>query len=314
MFLIRKFEEKDVPDCAMCFYESFFNCPLTENDRAFLCDYAQVLAEKCSFTYVAESEGQVVGFIIGHYKKNFDKALAKLHDVKPHYKAWLRCFFKFMFGGYKMSAPFKAQFDLFYKKLKENGKDTPLTCDCELMALCSRRDYRKGLGTALWEAFQERCIQSGVKTVRVFTDTDATYTFYEKRGFKLVWEKPYSFGTPGKSLVYEYVKKIFEQLQKTEGKIRQNDRERNEQRACTSRSLGVRGVSAERRRECSGRRLRRRRQSCPHFEALPEKPRGRRRLFGGKRCMQPESDQKICGQVRYFVRRRHEAAVSGGDL
>ena len=54
------------------------------------------------------------------------------------------------------------------------------------------------------EAFQERCIQSGVKTVRVFTDTDATYTFYEKRGFKLVWEKPYSFGTPGRSLVYEY--------------------------------------------------------------------------------------------------------------
>ena len=139
MFLIRKFEEKDVPDCAMCFYESFFDCPLTENDRAFLRDYAQVLAEKCSFTYVAESEGQVVGFIIGHYKKGFDKSLAKLHEVKPHYKVWLRCFFKFAFGGYKMSAPFKAQFDLFYKKLKENGKDTPLACDCELMALCSRK-------------------------------------------------------------------------------------------------------------------------------------------------------------------------------
>ena len=204
MFLIRKFEEKDVPDCAMCFYESFFDCPLTENDRVFLRDYAQVLAEKCSFTYVAESEGQVVGFIIGHYKKDFNKALAKQHDVKPHYKAWIRCFFKFAFGGYKMSVPFKAQFDVFYKKLKENGKDTPLTCDCELMALCSRKDFRKGLGTALWEAFQERCIQSGVKTVRVFTDTDATYTFYEKRGFKLIWEKPYSFGVPGKSLVYEY--------------------------------------------------------------------------------------------------------------
>ena len=42
MFLIRKFEEKDVSECAMCFYESFFDCPLTENDRAFLRDYAQV--------------------------------------------------------------------------------------------------------------------------------------------------------------------------------------------------------------------------------------------------------------------------------
>ncbi len=44
------------------------------------------------------------------------------------------------------------------------------------------------------------------------------------------------------------------------------------------------------------------------------KSRGRRRLFGGKRCMQPQSNKKICGQVQYFVRRRHEAAVSGGDL
>ena len=45
MFLIRKFEEKDVSECAMCFYESFFDCPLTENDRAFLRDYAQVRAD-----------------------------------------------------------------------------------------------------------------------------------------------------------------------------------------------------------------------------------------------------------------------------
>lgn len=92
MFVVRKYEERDVPACAKCFYESFFDCPLTEKDKIFLLDYAQVLIEKCSFTYVAESEGQVVGFIIGHYKKSFDKSLAKTHDAKPHYKAWLRCF------------------------------------------------------------------------------------------------------------------------------------------------------------------------------------------------------------------------------
>ena len=72
------------------------------------------------------------------------------------------------------------------------------------MALYSRKDFRKGLGTALWNAFKERCAKSNVKTVRVFTDTDATYTFYEKRGFTFVWGKPYSFGGKGKSLVYEY--------------------------------------------------------------------------------------------------------------
>ena len=163
-----------------------------------------MLAEKCSFTYVAESEGQSSGLSSGTTKRVFDKSLAKTHDAKPHYKAWLRCFFKFAFGGYKMSAPFKAQFAVFYKKLKENGKDTPLACDCELMALCSRKDFRKGLGTALWEAFQERCtirisIRCACSPIRML------HTHSMKSAvFRLYGEKPYSFGTPGKSLVYEY--------------------------------------------------------------------------------------------------------------
>ena len=77
MFLIRKFEDKDVPDCAMCFYESFFDSPLTENDRAFLRDYAQVLAEKCSFTYVAESEGRSSGLSSGTTKRVSTNRLPK---------------------------------------------------------------------------------------------------------------------------------------------------------------------------------------------------------------------------------------------
>lgn len=53
MFNVRKFTPADTNDCGRCLYESFFDSPLTENDREFLRDYAQVLAEKCSFTYVA---------------------------------------------------------------------------------------------------------------------------------------------------------------------------------------------------------------------------------------------------------------------
>lgn len=45
MFALQKFESKDVPSCAVCFYESFFDCPLSENDVRFLRDYAQVLIE-----------------------------------------------------------------------------------------------------------------------------------------------------------------------------------------------------------------------------------------------------------------------------
>lgn len=55
----------------MRFCESFFDCHLTEHDRQFL----RVLAEKCSFTYVAEQGGQVAGFAMGT-KKAFNATLA----------------------------------------------------------------------------------------------------------------------------------------------------------------------------------------------------------------------------------------------
>lgn len=202
-FQVRRYEARDCEACAVCFYEGFFDCPLTEGDKTFLQDYAQVLIEKCSFAYVAEAEGEVVGFIGGSYQKSFDKNLSKKRDTKPHYGAWLRCFAKFYFGGYKLSPAFKAQFDGFFRQLRERGKDTPMDCDCELVALSSKRHFRKGVGTALWQAFVERCKNDGAERVRLFTNSDASFGFYERRGFARVWEKPYSFGG-GSSYVYEY--------------------------------------------------------------------------------------------------------------
>lgn len=46
--------------CGECFYESFFTCPADQNDRILLRDYAQILIEKCNFTYVAETEDRQV--------------------------------------------------------------------------------------------------------------------------------------------------------------------------------------------------------------------------------------------------------------
>lgn len=203
VFNVRKYEEKDAAACARCFYEGFFDCPLTIGDKALLKDYAQVLIEKCSFAYVAEAGGEVVGFICGSYQKSFDKALAKRRNIKPHYGVWIKCFAKFYLGGYKLSPSFKGEFEGFFRRMRERGKDTPMGCDCELVALSSRKDFRKGVGTALWRAFAERCKADGAKAVRLFTDTNASFTFYERRGFVRVWEKPYSFGG-GSSLVYEY--------------------------------------------------------------------------------------------------------------
>lgn len=203
-FNVRRYEPRDVSACARCFFEGFFDCPLTDADRAFLRDYAQVLIEKCTFTYVAECGGEVAGFVCGSYQKSFDKKLAKGRDAKPHYGAWIACFAKFYLGGYKLSPAFKAQFDGFFRQAREHDKRTPMECDCELVALSSRRDLRKGVGTALWQAFAARCRQEGAKKVRLFTNSDASYTFYERRGFTRVWEKPYPFGG-GSSYVYEFV-------------------------------------------------------------------------------------------------------------
>lgn len=46
--------------CGEYFYEGFFTCPADQNDRILLRDYAQILIEKCNFTYVAETEDRQV--------------------------------------------------------------------------------------------------------------------------------------------------------------------------------------------------------------------------------------------------------------
>ena len=55
-----------------------------------------------------------------------------------------------------MSAPFQKQFDAFFRQLQERDKETVGKCDLELVALSSRRNYRKGLGTALVTQFLNR--------------------------------------------------------------------------------------------------------------------------------------------------------------
>ena len=222
MFTVRPYKEEDAAACGDCFYEGFFSCSVDQNDKILLrdyaqiliekCnDYAQILIEKCNFTYVAETEDhQVVGFICGKYDKRFSKALAAQYETKKHYGRWCKMFLKFYLKRYKMSAPFQKQFDAFFRQLQERDKETVGKCDLELVALSSRRNYRKGLGTALVTQFLNRAKADGADRVRLFTNTLASWEFYEKRGFKKVAEKPFQDGSGNQSLVYEYVLKEHE--------------------------------------------------------------------------------------------------------
>ena len=103
VFTIRPYAEKDAAACGECLYEGFFTAPVEDCDKLLLRDYAQVLIEKCSFTYVAEAQdGQVVGFVCGKYGKAFDRTLASRYGCKRHYGLWCRMFLKYYLKRYKI--------------------------------------------------------------------------------------------------------------------------------------------------------------------------------------------------------------------
>lgn len=208
MFTVRPYKEEDAAACGNCFYEGFFSCAVGQNEKILLQDFAQILIEKCNFTYVAETEDhQVVGFICGKYDKHFSKTLAAQYEIKKHYGFWCRKFLKFFLKRYNMSAPFRKQFDDFVRQSQERDKETFGKCDLELVALSSKRSYRKGLGTALVTQFFNRAKDDGAECVRLFTNTLVSWEFYEKQGFKKVAEKPFQDGSGNQSFVYEYVLK-----------------------------------------------------------------------------------------------------------
>ncbi|WNY22768.1 hypothetical protein MmiHf6_00530 [Methanimicrococcus hongohii] len=171
----------------------------------FLEDYAQVMVENCHFTYVAVADdGQVIGLISGLYQKNFDKKLSKAYDYKRHYGLAVKFMLKYFTGLYYLSDGFKRDFKIFFAKLQERNDKMVGVCDCELAALTTRKEYRKGLGTALVNKMVEHCREKNVKTIRVFTNTASTYGFYDKYGFDLVKEVLFTIkGVSGRSLIYE---------------------------------------------------------------------------------------------------------------
>lgn len=208
MFTVRPYREEDAQACGDCFYEGFFTCQIDQNDRVLLQDYAQILIEKCNFTYVAETEDhQVVGFISGKYSRDFNQALAGRCETKRHYGRWCRMFLKFYLKRYNLSSAFQQQFDAFSYQLRERDEKIFGKCDLELVALSSKKSYRKGLGTALVARFLKRAEVDGAVRVRLFTNTLASWEFYEKRGFAKAAETPFRDGSGNRSLIYEYLLK-----------------------------------------------------------------------------------------------------------
>ncbi|HIU25430.1 MAG TPA: GNAT family N-acetyltransferase [Candidatus Copromorpha excrementigallinarum] len=205
MFSVRPYSEKDLAACGECFYEGFFTAPVDENDKSFLRDYTQIIIEKSNFTYVAETdERKVTGFICGKYSKNFSTSLAGRYETKKHYFLWCKMFLKFYLKRYKLSESFQKEFDGFFRQLQERDSSAFGKCDLELVALSSKKAYRKGLGTALLTEFLRRAEADGADLIRLFTNSLASWEFYEKRGFTKIAEYPFKDDSGNRSIVYEY--------------------------------------------------------------------------------------------------------------
>ena len=71
------------------------------------------------------------------------------------------------------------------------------------------------MGTALVTAFLNRAAADGVGSVRLFTNSLASWEFYEKRGFTRVAEYPFRGGSGHRSMVYAY--QVGEELHETGG-------------------------------------------------------------------------------------------------
>ena len=115
-------------------------------------------------------------------------------------------FLKFYLKRYKLSAAFQKEFDAFFRELQERDEDIFGKCDLELVALSSKKHHRKGLGTSV-KQFLDRAQADGAQRVRLFTNTLASWTFYENYGFQKIAEKTFQDGSGHRSLAYEYTLK-----------------------------------------------------------------------------------------------------------
>lgn len=204
MFVVRPYEDGDLQACSECLREGFFDCPVTENDMDLLRDYARILMTMSSFALVAETgDGLVAGFICGKYDKRFARSRG-IRTGGGGLGFTTSRMLKYLVNGYGLSEPFRGQFRDFLRQAREGGGGFIGECDLELLAITSRREFRKGLGTALLAGFLDRAREDGAGTVRVFTNTLASWEFYERRGFERVAEKPFPDGSGNLSLVYSY--------------------------------------------------------------------------------------------------------------
>jgi len=145
-------------------------------ERALSDTYADLIEKEPGGSYVAESDGRIVGFIVG------------VSDVNRIRFFSLKFAIKAMLGSYDLEM---SRFQLLNKGLKHalylfQRKNTDVKA--ELLAIAVDSNYQgMGIGKRLSDAFTNHLISLGIARVQVLVDErwNRALDFYKRMNFKL---------------------------------------------------------------------------------------------------------------------------------
>ena len=200
-YTVRDYTNEDLEECTDCYIGGFFEKSVSK-DRKFIRDCMDALVGISNSMLVAETDGKIAGFLGFSYKESFNKELSKTSNVPGRHNSFITITMKRRLGLYRLSKEFKTEFKRFLTEVMLKP-DVTNDCDCEIVVLSSRKDLRKGVGTALVNEMIERCRKNGVSRIRIATDTSWNYSFYGRFG-SVVYEKEHEInGIVGRTFVYE---------------------------------------------------------------------------------------------------------------
>lgn len=137
-----------------------------------------------NYTLVAEENGKVIGFILGRTDKGFN-LLGNLLLHLPHI-LWNTLSFIARNKSDQKLLQFVGVLNSSYKKILKLAKTK---FDGELVLfIVDTEEQGKGIGRSLMNRFIGKCRTKGVRKLRVFTDTECSYGYYDYNGFRRLHE------------------------------------------------------------------------------------------------------------------------------
>ena len=198
MVFYRDIKKDDFESVALIISEAFFLKNYIHDEKIlkyFTKAYLYACLSEQTFCRVAETDGNVVGLIMGQAKSDY--------SLKIHSKAVFACIYYRLRAALRSFGRKENLKD--YKKVsrvyKEFLKGTEKNYDGILTLFALRKEYQNlGIGKNLLKQLNFYWKTKEVKRVYLFTDSTCNYGFYDHMGFKKIKEHLISISSEGKPM------------------------------------------------------------------------------------------------------------------